>query len=175
MGILYAMVARASWVLAEFNAAPSRNGAVVKRKILYGDGPKNNTMASYTQGRFFFHLKRTDDLTVLCMVDENSGRKISIFFLTTKRHVVSHALCARNFIIVFTFFDIYMKIIFCSESNLCVMDNRKNLNSIFKNDVFNLMKLYYELQTYDYYPYFSSDVLLRLSLFLICIVSWYFS
>ncbi|KAL5547768.1 hypothetical protein UlMin_002999 [Ulmus minor] len=81
MGILYAMVARATWVLAEFNAAPTRNGAAVARKILYGDGPKNNTMASYTQGRFFFHLKRTDDVTVLCMVDENSGREMSFAFL----------------------------------------------------------------------------------------------
>ncbi|KAG8495668.1 hypothetical protein CXB51_013450 [Gossypium anomalum] len=81
MGILYAMVARGQVVLAEFSATQT-NASTVARQILekMSQG-KNDSNSSFSHERYIFHVKRTDGLTVLCMADDTSGRRIPFAFL----------------------------------------------------------------------------------------------
>lgn len=80
MAILYVLVARGSVVLAEFSGTTT-NASAIARQILE-KAPGNDDMnVSYSQDRYIFHVKRTDGLTVLCMADENAGRRIPFAFL----------------------------------------------------------------------------------------------
>lgn len=80
MAILYGLVARGSVVLAEFSGTTT-NASAIARQLLE-KAPGNDDMnVSYSQDRFIFHVKRTDGLTVLCMADENAGRRIPFAFL----------------------------------------------------------------------------------------------
>ena len=81
MGILYGMVARGKVVLAEFSATQS-NASVIAKQILDKVNQENNndSNTSYSHDGYAFHVKRTDGLTVLCMADDTSGRKISSIF-----------------------------------------------------------------------------------------------
>ncbi|KAL9377128.1 hypothetical protein Peur_031248 [Populus x canadensis] len=76
MGILYGMVARGLVVLAEFSSIAQTNANTVARQIL-DKIPRGNedSNSSYSHDRYIFHVKRTDDLTVLCMADDATGRK----------------------------------------------------------------------------------------------------
>ncbi|KAL0559289.1 hypothetical protein IC582_003890 [Cucumis melo] len=81
MGILYGMVARGPVVLAEFSATQTNASAIARQimeKMKQGDDDSN---ASYSHDRYIFHIKKTDGLTVLCMADEASGRRIPFAFL----------------------------------------------------------------------------------------------
>lgn len=78
MGILYALVARGSVVLAEFSAT-STNASTIARQILDKIPGSNDTHVSYSQDRYIFHVKRTDGLTVLCMADDNAGSTFNLF------------------------------------------------------------------------------------------------
>lgn len=78
MAILYALVARGSVVLAEFGGT-STNASAISRQILEKIQGSNDMNVSYSQDRYIFHVKRTDGLTVLCMADENAGRKLHYF------------------------------------------------------------------------------------------------
>ncbi|CAK9329642.1 unnamed protein product [Citrullus colocynthis] len=81
MGILYGMVARGHVVLAEFSATQTNASAIARQimeKMKQGDDDSN---ASYSHDRYIFHIKKTDGLTVLCMADEASGRRIPFAFL----------------------------------------------------------------------------------------------
>ncbi|KAK4785733.1 hypothetical protein SAY86_002422 [Trapa natans] len=80
MGILYALVARGSVVLAEF-IATATNASAIARKILEKLPGNNDSHVSYSQDRYIFHVKRTDGLTVLCMADDSAGRRIPFAFL----------------------------------------------------------------------------------------------
>ncbi|MED6122344.1 hypothetical protein PIB30_038921 [Stylosanthes scabra] len=80
MGILYALVARGSVVLAEFSAT-STNASAIAKQLLDKIPGTNDTHVSYSQDRFIFHLKRTDGLTVLCMADDTAGRRLPFAFL----------------------------------------------------------------------------------------------
>ncbi|CAI8586700.1 unnamed protein product [Vicia faba] len=80
MGILYALVARGTVVLAEFTGTTT-NASAIARQILEKIPGANDTHVSYSQDRYIFHVKRTDGLTVLCMADENAGRRIPFAFL----------------------------------------------------------------------------------------------
>ncbi|KAJ7958791.1 Vesicle-associated membrane protein [Quillaja saponaria] len=80
MAILYALVARGSVILAEFTAT-STNASTIARQILEKLTGDNDSHVSYSQDRFVFHVKRTDGLTVLCMADDASGRRIPFAFL----------------------------------------------------------------------------------------------
>ncbi|MED6183335.1 hypothetical protein PIB30_036969 [Stylosanthes scabra] len=80
MGILYALVARGSVVLAEFTAT-STNASAIAKQILDKIPGTNDTHVSYSQDRYIFHLKRTDGLTVLCMADDTAGRRLPFAFL----------------------------------------------------------------------------------------------
>ncbi|KAJ7966200.1 Vesicle-associated membrane protein [Quillaja saponaria] len=80
MAILYALVARGSVVLAEFTTA-STNASTITRQILEKLSGDNDSHVSYSQDRLIFHVKRTDGLTVLCMADDSSGRRIPFTFL----------------------------------------------------------------------------------------------
>ncbi|CAL5190469.1 unnamed protein product [Lathyrus oleraceus] len=80
MGILYALVARGTVVLAEFTGTTT-NASAIARQILEKIPGDNDTHISYSQDRYIFHVKRTDGLTVLCMADENAGRRIPFAFL----------------------------------------------------------------------------------------------
>lgn len=81
MGILYGMVARGYVVLAEFSTT-STNASAIGRQVLEKlPGNNNDSHVSYSQDRYIFHVKRTDGLTVLCMADDTSGRRIPFAFL----------------------------------------------------------------------------------------------
>ncbi|KAM7262853.1 hypothetical protein ACFE04_000536 [Oxalis oulophora] len=87
MGILYALVARGQVVLAEFNSASTTmniNATAVARQILEkvstSQGSQDSN-ASYSHDRYIFHVKITDGLTVLCMADDSSGRRIPFQYL----------------------------------------------------------------------------------------------
>ncbi|XP_019434739.1 PREDICTED: vesicle-associated membrane protein 711-like [Lupinus angustifolius] len=80
MGILYALVARGTVVLAEFSATSS-NANTIAKQILDKIPGTNDTHVSYSQDRYIFHVKRTDGLTVLCMADDNAGRRVPFAFL----------------------------------------------------------------------------------------------
>ncbi|KAG6587880.1 vesicle-associated membrane protein 711-like [Cucurbita moschata] len=86
MAILYGMVARGHVVLAEFSFTQT-NASVIARQIMekmkQGDDDSN---ASFSHDRYIFHVKRTDGLTVLCMADEASGRRIPFAFLEDIHH-----------------------------------------------------------------------------------------
>ncbi|KNA09025.1 hypothetical protein SOVF_157460 [Spinacia oleracea] len=80
MAILYALVARGSVVLAEF-VGTSTNASSIAKQILDKIPGDNDTHVSYSQDRYIFHVKRTDGLTVLCMAEDNAGRRIPFAFL----------------------------------------------------------------------------------------------
>ncbi|XP_011017838.1 PREDICTED: vesicle-associated membrane protein 711-like [Populus euphratica] len=82
MGILYGMVARGLVVLAEFSSVAQTNANTVARQIL-DKIPRGNedSNSSYSHDRYIFHVKKTDDLTVLCMADDATGRRIPFEFL----------------------------------------------------------------------------------------------
>ncbi|KAK1316856.1 hypothetical protein QJS10_CPA05g01387 [Acorus calamus] len=81
MTILYALVARGTVVLAEFSGAPTNASTIAKQILEKIPSGSNDSHVSYSQDRFVFHVKRTDGLTVLCMADESSGRRIPFAFL----------------------------------------------------------------------------------------------
>ncbi|XP_021760744.1 vesicle-associated membrane protein 711 [Chenopodium quinoa] len=80
MAILYALVARGSVVLAEF-VGTSTNASTIAKQILEKIPGDSDTHVSYSQDRYIFHVKRTDGLTVLCMAEDNAGRRIPFAFL----------------------------------------------------------------------------------------------
>ncbi|KAI3677332.1 hypothetical protein L1987_86957 [Smallanthus sonchifolius] len=80
MTILYTLVARGSVVLAEFSGTQT-NASTIARQILAKISGNNDMNVSYSQDLYIFHIKRTDGLTVLCMADDVSGRRIPFTFL----------------------------------------------------------------------------------------------
>lgn len=83
MGILlYGLVARGQVVLAEFSATQT-NASTIARQILekISSQGSNDSNSSYSHDRYIFHVKKTDGLTVLCMADDASGRRIPFSFL----------------------------------------------------------------------------------------------
>ncbi|XVE71500.1 hypothetical protein DITRI_Ditri10aG0155800 [Diplodiscus trichospermus] len=81
MGIFYGLVARGQVVLAEFSTTQT-NAATIGRQILEKmNESKNDSNFSFSHDRYIFHVKRTDGLTVLCMADDASGRRIPFAFL----------------------------------------------------------------------------------------------
>ncbi|XVE98382.1 hypothetical protein REPUB_Repub03eG0101900 [Reevesia pubescens] len=81
MGIWYGMVARGQVVLTEFSTTQT-NASTVARQILEKvNEAKNDSNSSFSQDRYIFNVKRTDGLTVLCMTDDASGRRIPFAFL----------------------------------------------------------------------------------------------
>ncbi|GMI81196.1 GRAVITY PERSISTENT SIGNAL 2, vesicle-associated membrane protein 713 [Hibiscus trionum] len=81
MGILYGMVARGQVVLAEFCASQTTASTVARQILENMSQGKNDSNSSFSHDRYIFHVKRTDDLTVLCMADDASGRRIPFAFL----------------------------------------------------------------------------------------------
>ncbi|MCO5609593.1 hypothetical protein L7F22_063823 [Adiantum nelumboides] len=80
MAIHYAMVARASVVLAEYSST-STNANAIARQILEKLPNVADSHVSYSQGRFIFHVTKADGLTFLCMADDSFGRRIPFAFL----------------------------------------------------------------------------------------------
>ncbi|XP_031382084.1 vesicle-associated membrane protein 711-like isoform X2 [Punica granatum] len=83
MGILYGMVARGQVVLSEFSCpTTTTNAGAIARQILEKlPSGNSDSNASFSQGRYIFHVKRTDGLTVLCMADDAFERRIPFAFL----------------------------------------------------------------------------------------------
>lgn len=81
MGILYALVARGTVVLAEHSAAATNAGAVARQVLERLPDGGADSHVSYTQDRYVFHAKRTDGITALCMADDAAGRRIPFAFL----------------------------------------------------------------------------------------------
>lgn len=67
-------------MLAEFSGTTT-NASAIARQLLEKAHGNDDMNVSYSQDRFIFHVKRTDGLTVLCMADENAGRRIPFAFL----------------------------------------------------------------------------------------------
>ncbi|KAI3677308.1 hypothetical protein L1987_86933 [Smallanthus sonchifolius] len=80
MTILYTLVARGSVVLAEFSGTQP-NASTIARQILAKISGNNDMNVAYSQDLYIFHIKRSDGLTVLCMADDVSGRRIPFAFL----------------------------------------------------------------------------------------------
>ncbi|CAH9090407.1 unnamed protein product [Cuscuta epithymum] len=80
MTILYALVARGSVVLAEHSATQT-NASAIARQILEKIPGNTDSNVSYSQDRYIFNVKRTDGLTVLCVADDDAGRRIPFAFL----------------------------------------------------------------------------------------------
>ncbi|MCO5597795.1 hypothetical protein L7F22_051877 [Adiantum nelumboides] len=80
MALHYAMVARASVVLAEYSST-STNANAIARQILEKLPNVADSHVSYSQGRFIFHVTKADGLTFLCMADDSFGRRIPFAFL----------------------------------------------------------------------------------------------
>lgn len=80
MAIHYAMVARASVVLAEHSSTTS-NANSIARQILEKLPNVADSHLSFSQGRFIFHVTKADGLTFLCMADDSFGRRIPFAFL----------------------------------------------------------------------------------------------
>ncbi|RWR83555.1 vesicle-associated membrane protein 714 [Cinnamomum micranthum f. kanehirae] len=76
MAILYALVARATVVLAEFSAASGNIGAVARR-ILEKLPSESDSRLCFSQDRYFFHILRADGITFLCMANETFGSRVS--------------------------------------------------------------------------------------------------
>ena len=73
MGILYALVARGSLILAE-SGGTSTNANTIARQVLDKTPGTTDTNVSYSQDKYIFHVNRTDNVTVLCMADDSFGR-----------------------------------------------------------------------------------------------------
>ncbi|KAI7755606.1 hypothetical protein M8C21_016679 [Ambrosia artemisiifolia] len=80
MTIVYTVVARGSVVLAEYSVTQT-NASTIGRQIMEKIGGDDDINVSYLQDRFMFHVKRSDGLTVLCMADDVSGRRVPFTFL----------------------------------------------------------------------------------------------
>ncbi|KAJ4908000.1 Vesicle-associated membrane protein 714 [Raphanus sativus] len=81
MAIIYAVVARATVVLAEFSAVTGNTGAVVRR-ILEKLSPETaDERLCFSQDRYIFHILRSDGLTFLCMANDTFGRRIPFSYL----------------------------------------------------------------------------------------------
>lgn len=75
MAIIYAVVARATVVLAEFSAVTGNTGAVVRR-ILEKLSPETaDERLCFSQDGYIFHILRSDGLTFLCMANDTFGSK----------------------------------------------------------------------------------------------------
>ncbi|ESR66326.1 Vesicle-associated membrane protein 711 [Citrus sinensis] len=81
MGILYGMVARGNVVLAEFSAAQTNGNAIARQVIDKLPQGISDRILSYSHDHYIFHVKRTDNLTVLCMADDSFGWRIPFAFL----------------------------------------------------------------------------------------------
>ncbi|CAG7879724.1 hypothetical protein BRARA_C01000 [Brassica rapa] len=81
MAIIYAVVARATVVLAEFSAVTGNSGAVVRR-ILEKLSPETaDERLCFSQDGYIFHILRSDGLTFLCMANDTFGRRIPFSYL----------------------------------------------------------------------------------------------
>ncbi|KAJ4978816.1 hypothetical protein NE237_009596 [Protea cynaroides] len=80
MAILYAMVTRGTVVLAEFSAVSGNTGAVARR-IVEKLPIEADSRLCFSQGRYIFHILRSDGLTFLCMANETFGRRIPFSYL----------------------------------------------------------------------------------------------
>ncbi|OIW08488.1 hypothetical protein TanjilG_03164 [Lupinus angustifolius] len=74
MAILYALVARASVVLAEFSAVTGNTGAVARR-LLEKLPAEDDSRLCFSQDRYIFHILRSD------MANDNFGRGIPFSYL----------------------------------------------------------------------------------------------
>jgi len=71
-GILYALVARGSVVLAEHSNVGG-NSSVVAVGLLGKVPPQDGFRASWAAGRHIFHVLHAGGLTYLCMADQVGG------------------------------------------------------------------------------------------------------
>ncbi|EGC32919.1 hypothetical protein DICPUDRAFT_37568 [Dictyostelium purpureum] len=79
MPIIYSLVARGSSVLAEFTNTTGNFTTITKR--ILDLIPPNDTKMSYVYEKYIFHYLVNDQLTYLCMADEEFGRRIPFAFL----------------------------------------------------------------------------------------------
>jgi len=80
MPLIYTVVARGTVVLAEFSTAKG-NFDEVARKILEKAPSQHNSKMSYVYERHIFHYLVDDQITYLCMADEEFGRRVPFTYL----------------------------------------------------------------------------------------------
>jgi len=80
MAILYALVARQKVVLAEYTGSSEGNFPTVTRKLL-SKIPTHNEKMSIVYDRHVFHYIVYDDVTFMCMAEQNSKRDVTFAFL----------------------------------------------------------------------------------------------
>jgi len=80
MPIIYSLVARGTTILAEYSTAKG-NFDEVARRILEKVPSQTNSKMSYVYERHIFHYLVDDQITYLCMADEEFGRRVPFTFL----------------------------------------------------------------------------------------------
>lgn len=90
MPIIYTVIARGSVVLAEYSTARG-NFDEVARRILEKVPTEHNSKMSYVYERHIFHYLVDDQLTYLCMADEEFGRRIPFTFLEGNATPTTHS------------------------------------------------------------------------------------
>ena len=91
MPLIYSVVARGTIVLAEFSTAKG-NFSEIARKILEKVPNQHNSKMSYVYERYIFsvcfkwarhifHYLVDDQITYLCMADEEFGRRVPFTYL----------------------------------------------------------------------------------------------
>ncbi|KAL1918604.1 uncharacterized protein VTP21DRAFT_2626 [Calcarisporiella thermophila] len=84
MGIIYALVARGSVILAEHT--DSTGNFTQATQAILDKIPPNNSKLTYVYDRYLFHYICEDGITYLCMGDDSFGRRIPFAFLQDLRN-----------------------------------------------------------------------------------------
>ncbi|KAL4538475.1 hypothetical protein Ndes2526B_g03223 [Nannochloris sp. 'desiccata'] len=97
-GILYALVARGSVILAEYSSSILGNAGVVSLQILEKINASNGERLSYLVGDHIVHLLLADGFTFLCMTPQAFNRRVPFAFLEDVRirFTTAHGSAAAN-------------------------------------------------------------------------------
>mmetsp|Transcript_1988 Transcript_1988/g.2664 ORF Transcript_1988/g.2664 Transcript_1988/m.2664 type:complete len:227 (-) Transcript_1988:201-881(-) len=81
MPIIYALVSRGNQVLAEFTSAGLTGNFSIVTRVLLKKIPEGDSKLSYAYDKYNFHYMVSDELTYLCMTDNNFNRLTAFEFL----------------------------------------------------------------------------------------------
>jgi len=81
MAIIYALVTRATHVLAEYTSSGLTGNFSTVTRVLLTKIPKNDEKMSYQYDNYIFHYMVSDSLTYLCMTDREFSRSVAFAFL----------------------------------------------------------------------------------------------
>lgn len=81
MPLIYALVSRGPQVLAEYTAAGLTGNFSTVTRVLLKKIPEGDSKLSYVYDKYIFHYQVSDQLTYLCMTDNNFQRLAAFEFL----------------------------------------------------------------------------------------------